>query len=556
MEQFLPDPSQQQVQAPAGYNFQAPQFEQPQPVGNEFIPTGFGQGAMPTPEEQAAEMERQRLHAEQQAQQPMPDLAPAPPAGGGTAIGAPQPPQTQPPVPATTPPNPASPTVPGMPNQATPGWQGHKPEFLPTPPPNMPGPAEWTVDDRQTVLGQMRNARLSPEAAPLYERMRQAVVRGFLAKGGKNSMRAHQAAEMVVVETAFKIGAADAQVYARSAEFNAAMKNQFSAAEQRFMHEAMLSDQNFQQAKTIQQMQIDAEAARAAAAAAQISMQNQAAADMFEREQANWIERATISHGFNLEIIGLQNTNQRGILRLQADLEGGLDDRRTNNLIRRDDNLTRNQLSINREAQAHELTFLGRQQAHDERMSDLTYRQNWSLNEQRQGHGLEMLDRQTDNAIRERGVAYGHQLALNYQSEVLANMRNGNSLIAQILSTPGLSGAQQQAAIRTIGQMTATSDELIGSFYANLSGGGAPGGQTGGSGWLTAPTGTGAAPSTGAGNSTAPRPNPYSGGYSNYQSLGNPYVAAPAPDPGAGGATIGGSLRPPTPTAPPPPGGG
>lgn len=430
-----------------------------------------------------------------------------------------------------------------MPNQAVPGFQGHKPEFLTTPPPNMPGPSEWKVDDSQTVLGQMRNARLSPEAAPLYERMRQAVVRGFLAKGGKNSLRAYQAAEMVVVETAFKIGAADAQVYARSAEFNAAMKNQFSAAEQRFMHEALLSDQSFQQAREIQKLQIEAENARATANAASAMAYGDAAARSQAQEQEDWLARAAVSHRYNLDIIGVQNSNQRGIMRLGAELDGGLDDRRTNNLIRRDDNLTRNQLTLNQDAQGHDL-----------RMSDLTYRQNYSLNEQAQGHRLEAMDRSTDNAIRERGVAFGHQQVLNYQSEVLTNIRQGNSLITQILSTPGLTGAQQQAAIRTILSMTATTDELIGSFYAN---GGRPGAGTGNSTGIVAGGLPGAGvgpPAPGAPTTTRPG---YSGGYSDYASFGNSYVAGSAPNPGQGGAIVGGSLRYPTvPISPPNPAGG
>ena len=499
-----PDP-QTQAQTPAGYTFQGPEFVSPQTVDGQFIPTGEDPLATPQTEMPAGS-------SGQPLTNPPATVSPAP-------VGPPVPTTT---TPVTTPPNPGSPTVPGMPNQAVPGFQGHKPEFLTTPPPNMPGPTEWNVDDNQTVLGQMRNARLSPEAAPLYERMRQAVVRGFLAKGGKNSLRAYQAAEMVVVETAFKIGAADAQIYARSAEFNAAMKNQFSAAEQRFMHEALLSDQNYQQAKSIQAMQIEAENARASANAASAMAYGDAQARSQAQEQEDWLARAAVSHRYNLEIIGVQNSNQRGVMRLGAELDGGLDDRRTNNLIRRDDNLTRNQLTLNQDAQGHDM-----------RMADLTYRQNYSLNEQRQGHALEFNDRQTDNAIRERGVAYGHQLALNYQSETLANIRHGNDLIAQILSTPGLSGAQQQAAIRTISSMIATTDELVGSFYANLGNGGSRPSTS-----LNSPAGTGGA-------STAPaqsRPG-YSGGYSDYASFGNPYVAGTAPTPGQGGATIGGSLR-------------
>jgi hypothetical protein len=204
-------------------------------------------------------------------------------------------------------------------------------------------------------------------------------------------------------------------------------------------------------------------------------------------------------------------------MRLSAQLEGGLDDRRTDNLIRRDNNLLTNQMTLNTQAFGHE-----------ERMSDLTYRQNWSLNEQRQAHGLETIDRTTDNAIRERGVAFQHQTALNYQSEVMNNLRGSNSLVTQILSTPGLSPAQQQAAIRTIGQMTRTTDELIGSFYTAI-GVNVPtvGGGSGGSGTT---------PST---------PSSLLGTYTDYRSYGNPYVANTAPVPGQGGATHQGSTPPP-----------
>jgi len=530
------------AQPPEQYNMAGPEFDNPQTVNGEFIPEGTSLDGSGQP-------------AANEVVDAMPAVQPG--AGATGAVGVPAQQNgtgtagqvTTPPVPqtgVTTPPNPGSPPVAGMPNQATPGWQGHKPEFLTEPPPNMPGPTEWRVDDNQTVLGQMRNARLSPEAAPLYERMRSAVVRGFLAKGGKNSLRAYQAAEMVVVETAFKIGAADAQVYARSAEFNATMKNQFSAAEQRFMHEALLSDQNFNQAKEIQRMQIEAENARAAANSASAAAYGSSQLDLMAAEQENWIERAAVSHRYNLDIIGVQNSNQRGVMRLGAELDGGLDDRRTNNLIRRDDNLTTNQLRLNENAQAH-----------DVRMSNLGYQQTWSLNEQAQGHRLEQSDRNTDNAIRERGVAYGHQLALNYQSEILANIRNGNNLIAQILSTPGLSAAQQEAAIRTISSMTATTDELVGSYYANLGSGGG-GGSRPGTGAGTFPGGSGVGPQTPASPNapTSTRPG-YSGGYSDYASFGNAYVAAPAPTPGQGGAVIGGSLRyQAAPIAPSPPTGG
>lgn len=495
-------PSGQAVATPAQYSMQPPEFVTPEVVqgeaqvpGSPLQPAQQTAGAQATPAGGAAVDD--------------PGLAPLQPPtstqpGQGTSTAV------TPPAPVPTPPNPASPTVPGMPNQATPGWQGAKPEFLPTPPANMPGPTQWNVEDMQTVQGQLRNLlNANNPAAALFERMRSDVVRSFQARGGKNSLRAWQAAEMTVVETAFKIAASDAQVYARSAEFNAATKNQFSAAEQSFMHQAMLSDQSYRQAKDIQAAQIAAEEARARANAAGGAAYASAQGDLMDREQDQWIERAAISHRYNTQIIGMQDANERGRMRLNASLEGGLDTTRTDNLIRRDNNAGQIQT-------ARDNLLIGQERY----MADFNYRTTWSLNEQTQGHRLETLDRTTDNQIRERNVAFGHQMTINYQSEVMQNLRQNNSLMTQILSTPGLTPAQQQAAMRTIGQMTATTDELIGSFY------------------------------------TSQRAQP-GNTYSDYLSYGNRYTAGAAPTPGAGGGVIGGSYTyPAAPATPPAPTGG
>lgn len=501
----------QGAQQPAGYDFLGPQFDSPTPQAEGAqVATTAGGSAAPGPTPPAGPNSMPGWSGE----------APPVPVIPGQQVQPPNNGQTQPPVPTTPPVTtpPVGPTVDPMANQTVPGWQGNRPEFLIEGPPNMPGPTDWNVTDEQTVGGQMANAQTNRAMAPVYERMRSNVVRAFLSRGGKNSLRAQQAAEMVVVETAFKVAAADAQVFARSAEFNAATRNQFGAAQQRFMHEAMLSDQSYKQAKSIQELQIAAEAARATANAAGGAAYGAAQLDMMQAEQDNWIERAAISHRYNVEIIGLQNSNERGNMRLANQLGMQMDTHQTDNLIRRDTNAANLDLRNNRELWQHQSN-----------MSDQEYRQTWSLAEQSQGHQLERFDRQTDNAIREREVAYGHQTALNYQSEVMQNLRGNNALVAQILSTPGLTGAQQQEAIRTIGRMTATTDELIGSFYTNL--GVRPGNGTAGSGGL------------------AP--------YNSYNSYGNPYVAQTAPTAGQGGSRLGGSYTYPATTQPPPlPGGG
>lgn len=108
----------------------------------------------------------------------------------------------------------------------------------------------WDVTREQTVQGQLED--LYNRDSPFFEQARQRAIRQHLAGGGQNSAMAAGFGELAAMDTAFKVGFADAQTYARSAEFNAAMKNQFSLAEQRFIHNALLSDQAFRQAGELQ----------------------------------------------------------------------------------------------------------------------------------------------------------------------------------------------------------------------------------------------------------------------------------------------------------------
>lgn len=120
-----------------------------------------------------------------------------------------------------------------------------------------PTMTSWDVTDEQTVAGQL--TELYDRDSPFFEQARQRAIRSHLSSGGQNSAMAGAAGELAAMDTAFKVGFADAQTYARSAEFNAAMSNQFSLAEQRFIHNALLSEQNFQQAKVLQTQRIGAQ---------------------------------------------------------------------------------------------------------------------------------------------------------------------------------------------------------------------------------------------------------------------------------------------------------
>ncbi len=108
----------------------------------------------------------------------------------------------------------------------------------------------WDVTDEQTVMGQL--TKNYDRDSPFFEAARQKGIRAHLASGGQNSAMAGAFGELAAMDTAFKVSFADAATYARSAEFNAAMANQFSLAEQQFVHNAVLSDQNFQQARELQ----------------------------------------------------------------------------------------------------------------------------------------------------------------------------------------------------------------------------------------------------------------------------------------------------------------
>jgi len=119
------------------------------------------------------------------------------------------------------------------------------PSFISELPEDKPQATEWNVDKNQTVQGQFTDIMKSD--SPVFKQVREQVVREHAARGGQNSLMAARSAEMAVAEVGFKIASQDAATFARSGEFNAAMKNQFGLAEQQFMHNALLSEQNFKQ---------------------------------------------------------------------------------------------------------------------------------------------------------------------------------------------------------------------------------------------------------------------------------------------------------------------
>lgn len=192
------------------------------------------------------------------------------------------------------------------------GWGDDQPEHLPDQPEFMPGPEEWEVEDEQTVAGQLEQ-HLDKDS-PLNESIRAQVGKQAAKAGLKNSLMAMTAAEKMVVDTAFKVASQDAATYARSAEFNATMANQFSAAEQAFMHQAMLNEQNFKQSQELQQEQIRGQIA---AINAKIGGQMRLA----DKAQKHWAEQNEALHGQNLETMAFKAEAEMAIMGWQSDLE-------------------------------------------------------------------------------------------------------------------------------------------------------------------------------------------------------------------------------------------
>lgn len=282
-------------------------------------------------------------------------------------------------------------------------WGGNKPEFLGNMPRNGPQATEWEVTGDQLVENRM--ASLMESDNPVFQSLREATMRAHAARGGKNSLMASRAAVTMMADMAFKIGSQDAATLARSAEFNAAMKNQFGLAEQRFFHNALLSDQNYRQGV------------------------------MVIREQT----------AGRIAEIGAESAGRVAAINAQVSGELTLEDRRTDNQIRMMD-------------RAH-----GQNLERDE----LGFQHNWALNEQGQGHTLERMDRQADNNMRENDNQFRNQFTLTYLSESSATQRAIIAATGEVRGNPNLKPEQAAAGVRDILSMYNAFNEQNRAFFGN-----------------------------------------------------------------------------------------
>ena len=149
----------------------------------------------------------------------------------------------------------------------------------------------WDVTEEQTVAGQLE--KLYDRDSPFFEQARQRAIRQSLAGGGQNSAMAAGFGELAAMDVAFQVAGADAATYARSAEFNAAMSNQFSLAEQRFIHNALLSDQSFKQAGALQTQRIEGQMEA-------IMLDYQGRSVLMDQEMQNWFLQAKQTYEYTL----------------------------------------------------------------------------------------------------------------------------------------------------------------------------------------------------------------------------------------------------------------
>lgn len=285
-----------------------------------------------------------------------------------------------------------------------------QPQFLGQTPANMPTATNWNVTADQTVQGQLSKALTGISDSPLYQQMSDQLVRAHAAAGGGNSLMAQTAAYNTVVSTAFQVAQADAGTYAKSAEFNASMANQFGLANQRFMQEALLSDQNYRQAGVLQTQQI-----------------------------AGNVGIAKIQAGAQVQAAGLN----AGAITSAAQIQ------------------VQGQLSAIQSQHQNDLQTLDITHQYNMAQSNQQFLQQYALGNQ-QLAGNFMINAQQDQ----------HQNNLQYGAETASLLQQQIASGGQIGSTPGLSADQQAAGMTSITNWTKNAQNVLSSLY--MGGGSSP----------------------------------------------------------------------------------
>lgn len=338
----------------------------------------------------------------------------------------------------------------------------HGIQFLPETPEDMPTATHWNVTDEQTVQSQFASVMDSDN--PAFQVVQEAIKRQAAANGQANSQMASRAAVMAIAEVGFQIASADAATFARSAEFNAAMDNQFGLAKQAFMHQALLNEQNFRQGVMMLRedhlSQIEKINADLASRAQLLGMQANIDLQMEATKQQNVLAQMDRAHNHNVDSMNAQmefdwnraEQNQRMALE-QMGAQGTIDQRmaRTN---------AQNQMAINDQTHRAGLETMEAQ-----------FQYNWATSGQQQDQALERMDRETANEIYRAEAQAGWQSQLNYMSEVGQNSRMLLGAMGDIGSNPNITAAQARAAMQDVLRQYNAVNEQLAAVYSMPRGG-------------------------------------------------------------------------------------
>lgn len=354
------------------------------------------------------------------------------------------------------------------------------PSFIPELPDDKPTATEWKVTSEQTVAGQF--ASIMDSDNPAFKVVQEQVRRAAAANGQANSAMATRAATMAMAEVGFQMAAADAATFARSAEFNATMQNQFGLAEQQFMHNALLNEQNFkhgvmmlreQQHALMEQISAELKAnVHMAGTAAHLDMQKEA------QRQNHVLQQMDRTHAMNRELMDEQQkfewnrAEQSQRMELERMGAGATIDERMAGVN------AQNQAALQDRAHRNNLDSMQAQ-----------FEYNWQTNNQQQDQALERMDRETSNELYRAEAQAGWQMQLQYMSEMGQNNRMLLSAMGDIGSNPNITAAQASAAMADVIRQYNAVNAQLQSVYMLPAGGSAATGYLNFSNHGTQPTG-------------------------------------------------------------------
>lgn len=385
--------------------------------------------------------------------------------------------------------------------------------FIPQVPANEPTATNWNVTPEQTVQGQMDQLTKNIGTNPVYQSLAAQLTRASAAQGNQNSLMAETAAYNQVVGLAYNVASQDAATYAKSAEFNATMANQFGLAQQQFMHTALLSDQNYKQSQVLQSEQINGNLQ---------SVSMQIAGQIKSTSIAASAQRAAAGISANASIQNAKLASETSLKEAAMQQQTTLDGLQIG---------FQNQWMLSEQAQGHQLQQMGQQFVYQGQLQSNISSQNFM-----QGMVGTQYQDEFNNAMNTK--QFGQQMTLNAQADFNANLRQLSQNIAMIGATPGLTAEQQANAISTITNIFKQNQSMSSSFYGSSTNGianGTVGNSITGNNVIVPPLPTWTPPAP------SPDQNPYTQ-YGNYLAYPGYELTAPPTAPffgGTGGGEIG-----------------